>query len=373
MKRRELQLVGLLAGGVVTSMAAAMLIRAAGYPASMGGIVRGDRLDRIRRSPQWDARKGMFVNTETTSVIVPGKELDTARAWLRKPSGSVPSEDVPTVRPRFTDPLEQGLRLTWLGHSTVLLQIDGTRVLIDPLFAERASPVTLMGPKRFHPAPLCAADLPELDAIAISHDHYDHLDMATVQALARHSDVPFIVPLGVGAHLERWGIPQQRIVELDWWEEVQIGELTLASTPARHFSGRGLLNRCSTLWTSWTFIGRRHRVFFSGDTGFFGGFTDISKAYGPFDLAMIEIGAYHPHWGQIHMGPQNAIRAFEMLEANFLVPIHWGTFDLGVHEWRDPIRTFVDLARERNVRWAAPMPGASVEPGVEEPREPWWE
>ncbi|MBA2661042.1 MAG: MBL fold metallo-hydrolase [Bradymonadaceae bacterium] len=358
---------------VVGTLALIVLIPSTSWLAAFGGTPSGERLERMRGSDQWDSAEAFFVNTDPTTVMIPNTTWSTTRDWLTKPSDAFPERAIATVRPSLATAPASGLRLSWFGHSTVLIEIDAMNILVDPVFAERASPSTLVGPRRFHAFPIDPAELPTLDAIVISHDHYDHLDMQAVRELLALSTAPFLVPLGVGAHLERWGVPASRIQEMDWWDETKIGALTIAATPSRHFSGRGLLDRFATLWASWTFVGPQHRVFFSGDTGLFDGFADISKTYGPFDIAMFEIGAYHPNWGQIHLGPEDALTAFEMMDAKLVVPIHWGTFDLGVHAWREPIQVFTKLADERGHRWAAPAPGGSIEPGLNEPRERWWD
>jgi L-ascorbate metabolism protein UlaG (beta-lactamase superfamily) len=353
-------------------MTLAVLLHSTGCMASFGARPRGERLERIRQSPQWDQEQKIFVNSVETTVMQPGKGWETTREMMKKPSDSVPDGPLPVSKPSFASPPLNGLRLTWFGHSAFLVTLDGINVLIDPVFAERASPSQLVGPRRFHPLPIEPSELPRLDAIIISHDHYDHLDMRAVRELTALSEAPFLVPLGVGAHLARWKVPSERIIEMDWWEEMTVGEVTIAATPARHFSGRGLFDRFTTLWASWAFVGPRHRVYFSGDTGFFDGFADISRVYGPFDVAMFEIGAYNPSWSEIHLGPHGAIAAFEMMDAHLVVPIHWGTFDLGLHGWQEPIETFVQLANQSGHRWAAPEPGGFIEPGIHEPREPWW-
>ena len=214
------------------------------------------------------------------------------------------------------------LRATWLGHSTVLLEIDGRRFLTDPVWSARISPTPFAGPKRFFASPLPLAQLPKLDAVVLSHDHYDHPDAATIRFLAK-TDVPFFCPLGVGAHLRRWGVAAACITELNWWEEARLSEdFTLAATPARHFSGRGLM-RNDTLWASWCLLGPTHKVFFSGDSGPLDeGFRQIGDAYGPFDLVMLEIGAADPEWTGIHLGPDQALVAHRLLDGGPLLPLH---------------------------------------------------
>lgn len=273
----------------------------------------------------------------------------------------------------FVQAPESGLRVTWLGHSTLLIEIDGHRALLDPVFGPRVSPVPWVGPKRFHAPPLPLAELPPLDVVAISHDHYDHLDYPSILHLAA-LDVPFVVPLGVGAHLELWGVPPERITELDWWESHRVKGLELTAVPSRHFSGRALTmnDRDHTLWAGWALRGADHRVYFSGDTAMFPGFADIGERLGPFDLAMIEAGAYNPLWRDVHIGPEQAIVAAQMVRAERLLPVHWGTFDLSLHGWTEPIERITEAAKRASIPVTTPRPGESVDLGRTLPSERWW-
>jgi L-ascorbate metabolism protein UlaG (beta-lactamase superfamily) len=212
------------------------------------------------------------------------------------------------TRADYDTPPDSGLRVTWIGHASVLLEIGGLRVLTDPVWSERVSPSSWLGPKRFFEPPIPLDEVPSIDAVVISHDHYDHLDMATVKALSNRGTL-FLVPLGVGAHLDKWGISASQVRELDWNEHVLLGGVTFTATPARHFSGRGVTNGNSTLWASWVIAAPRHRVFFCGDSGFFGGFRDIGRDHGPFDLTLISSGAYDRTWPMIHMTPEDVVQA----------------------------------------------------------------
>jgi L-ascorbate metabolism protein UlaG (beta-lactamase superfamily) len=291
----------------------------------------------------------------------------------------VPAGPLPLVRPAVADhagPPPSGLRLTWLGHATVLAEIDGRRVLFDPVWGERCSPVSFAGPRRLHPVPVPLADLPPVDVVVVSHDHYDHLDMPTIRALAA-GDAVFAVPLGVGAHLERWSVPPARIVELDWWESARVAGLALTATPGRHMCGRGPRNFGRTLWASWAVAGPAHRVFHSGDTGYFPGFAEIGARLGPFDATMMQIGAYSPRfWPDVHMTPEQGVAAHLDLAgdgpAGMLLPIHWGTFDLAPHAWAEPVERTVAEAANRGVRVVVPRPGESFEPAAGLPLDPWW-
>ena len=244
-------------------------------------------------------------------VPPPGTRSDLARELFRGRELRRPKGVIPVVRPSATDlaaPPADGVRLGWLGHATVLLEIEGRRVLFDPLWSQRCSPLSLVGPRRLHPMPLALTDLPPLDAVVISHDHYDHLDMPTVRRLAAITKAPFVVPLGVGAHLERWGIDPERVVELDWDEHTDVGGLRLTATAARHFSGR-LRQDNSTLWASWVVAGPTRRVFYTGDSGFFDDYAVIGAQHGPFDATLVQIGAYSPYWPDIHMTPEEGVAA----------------------------------------------------------------
>jgi L-ascorbate metabolism protein UlaG (beta-lactamase superfamily) len=272
----------------------------------------------------------------------------------------------------WTRPPETGLRATWLGHSTVLLEIDGRRILTDPVWGERASPVTFAGPKRFQPVPVPITELPPLDAVVVSHDHFDHLDYPTILELAK-LDVPFITSLGVGAHLEAWGVPAARITELDWWETADLrGGLSIAAAPSQHFSGRTLHSRNFTLWSSLVLRGSRHAVFFSGDTGLTPEYAEIRQRLGPFDLVMLEVGAFDPAWGDIHLGPKNALQALALLGGGMFLPVHWGTFNLAMHAWDEPAETLLQLAPAQGARLVMPRLGEPVEPSRVERVTPWW-
>lgn len=337
-------------------------------------LLTGLRLERARASKQF--REGSFHNTSDVSAALKGSSLPIMRELLLGAKARVPQSPLPLEHPAATwaRPVSSsGLRITWLGHSALLIEADGARVLIDPMFDERASPVPFAGGKRFHPVPASIAELPPLDAILLSHDHYDHLGRATMRELAMLR-VPIVTSLGVGVRLEALGVEPRLITELDWWEEHTLagGALALTATPAQHFSGRGLGDRNGTLWSSWVLTTANRRLFFSGDTGLTSELTVIGERFGPFEVSMIEIGASNPAWSEIHLGPANALRAFEMLGFGTLLPIHWGTFDLALHRWDEPAETLLALAEPAGARVLTPMLGHPFEPAQVEGPTPWW-
>ena len=327
--------------------------------AVLGGRVEGARLERLQDAPQFDGKR--FVNPIETSLATPS--LGLAWSYLFDRAEREPEQPFPITRPTpasLAPGRGEALRVTWLGHSTALLEIDGKLILTDPVLGPRASPVAWMGPKRFHPAPIEARQLPPLDLILISHDHYDHLDFTTISQLATR-DTQWVTALGVGAHLERWGVPAERIHELGWWEEADIDGLQVVATPSRHFAGRGPGASAATFWASWALIGPRHSVWFSGDTGPWDeGFAEIGARFGSFDLSMIEIGAWHPSWGSIHLGPENALRVHQQVRAKTMMPVHWGTFSLALHAWDQPIAHLLDLAERGEIQLLSPMMGQTV-------------
>ena len=271
----------------------------------------------------------------------------------------------------YSKPPASGLRVTWIGHSSLLIEIDGKRILTDPVWGDRASFVSWAGPKRFFAPPMALSDLPALDAIILSHDHYDHLDYPTIKNLT-HQGTPIFCSLGVGPIIEKWGIAKSRITELNWMDTAMVGDLSITATPARHFTGRGLHNRNQTLWSSFVIKGNKHNIFFGADSGFFPGFKEIGDRFGPFDLTMLEIGAYGNGWPDIHMGPDNAANAHLALRGKLMLPIHWGTFNLALHAWREPVERLQGYAAERNISLVLPEPGKPTEiTGAHNSH--WWE
>jgi L-ascorbate metabolism protein UlaG (beta-lactamase superfamily) len=346
---------------------------------SLGARAAGLRLERVQASPQW-VRHEKGAGFRNVGPIRPGLRDPNARMpslneFLRGGTRRVPTGPLPALDPReiWQRKSGNGLRATWLGHSTVLIEIDGARLLTDPVWGARASPSQLAGPKRFQPVPVALKSLPSIDAVLISHDHYDHLCYPTIRALAKTA-VPFITSLGVGAHLETWGVPAERITELDWWQACRVPgtDIEVTAAPSQHFSGRGLKDRNATLWSSLAIRSSKHSVFFSGDTGLTDQYTGIRQRLGPFDLVMLEVGAFHPAWGDIHLGPVNALEALKLLGGGAFLPVHWGTFCLAMHEWDAPAETLLALAPAQGVQLVMPQLGQPVEPQRVDTVTPWW-
>ena len=335
---------------------------------AFGHRAEGARLSRMTGSAQW--RGGEFTNPQPLWNDYWGM----LGGWASASADGSPKQKLPVVpvgRERFATPPATGLRITWLGHSTILVEIDGHRFLTDPVWGPRSSPLSWLGPRRWYPPPLALEDVPKLDAVILSHDHYDHLDHPTITRM-KDWDTTFIVPLGVGAHLVYWGVPESRIVELDWWDRTRVGGIEVVCVPARHASGRTFFDIDSTLWAGYAFLGPAHRAYFSGDTGLFPALRDIGERLGPFDVTMIEAGAYGRHWPDWHLGPEQAVRAHAMVRGRVMLPIHWGLFNLAYHGWTEPIERVLAAAKADGATLLVPRPGQSIEPQAPPPFERWW-
>ncbi|MGV9675038.1 MBL fold metallo-hydrolase [Nocardia sp. NPDC003482] len=367
--------------GVAAATGLTWAVRAAwGLPSAMGAspssiapVAAGSARYRNRQ----------FSNTEPSAQVAPGSAVSLILSALTRHRVGRPPGEIPLATPEVPDRAGD-LAVTWYGHASALIEVDGFRVLTDPVWSDRVSPSAVVGPIRMHPVPVAVTELPPVDAILISHDHYDHLDRETVRALVRSQDAPFVVPIGIGAHLRKWRVPERRIVELDWGASYCVtatgpgaGDLVLTCTEARHFSGRGLL-RNTTLWASWIIAGPRRRAYFGGDTGYTKAFAEIGATSGPFDLTLLPIGAYDVHWPDVHMNPEEAVRAHADVCAGdarhgLLVPIHWATFNLAFHGWSEPVRRLAAAARAAGTSVAVPLPGGRIDANAVSPQVRWWE
>jgi L-ascorbate metabolism protein UlaG (beta-lactamase superfamily) len=329
-----------------------------------------------------EKHEGKFQNPVPTRVGDLSTILKVLPLYLANKEETFPREPLGPFRTDariYARPPESGLRVTWFGHSSTLLEIDGVRVLIDPVWDERAAPTRWAGPKRFFAPTLLLEEMPVIDVVLISHDHYDHPGKATIQQLSKlpgFEKTQWVTSLGVGKILQAFGVAAKQITELDWAQTVSIadGACTITSVPARHFSGRSLFNRFETLWASFVIKGNAHAVYYGADSGLWDGFTEIAAQYGPFDLTMLEIGAFNELWKDIHMGPDGAAQAYAALggpeRAGLLMPIHWGLFDLALHAWRQPIERITKIAGERGWKLFVPEPGLPTV--VAAVQSDWW-
>jgi len=337
------------------------------YAPVFGGSQSPESLQRIKYSKHFV--DGKFVNQMATSVSTRSPNTKTSiMDWVFQQDDKNPTEPLPS---RFLHPdvLTEG-KFVWLGHSTLLMKINSVVIMTDPVF-NRASPVPVIGSPFPVQNPISIDALPAVDIVMISHDHYDHLDYEAIKVLSKRVD-HFFVPLGVKAHLERWGVASNNISELDWYESEIYRGVRLTLAPARHFSGRGLWDRDSTLWGSWIISSKTLNVYFSGDSGYSDAFKTIGQQYGPFDIAFLENGAYNLDWAQIHMMPEETVQASIDLNARVLFPIHWSKFDLALHPWDEPAIRLAKAARNRNVAVATPLIGETFDVN-NYPATRWWE
>ncbi len=328
--------------------------------ASFGSGAAGKRLQRMQNSPNY--KEGVFTNEIETQSLTMNRFRIAIKFFFGGDSRRSPERAPAIIKLKAIDlatPPPSGFRITWLGHATIFLEIGAKTILIDPVFSKRASPYQWIGPKRFHQAPIEIEDLPKIDVVLISHDHYDHLDHGSIQKLKEKTEI-FVAPLGVGAHLEGWGIQIEKIREFDWWQKFRLGRVELISTPARHFSGRGFFDRNKTLWSSWVIRYNKNSIYYSGDSGPMPAFDKIGEKYGPFDLTIIQLGAYGEFWPYIHMTPEEAMTAHQQLKGKLLLPVHWGTFDLALHAWDEPLIRTKRAAKTQNIRYLLPRPGQRI-------------
>jgi len=322
-------------------------------------------------------KDGKFINQSNINLDMSISDIGKSLVkYINPPKGTQPEK---TVQVQKIDSLNltqhnEKTQLFWFGHSTFLIQINNVNILIDPMFGDVPAPHPLLGGNRFSKElPIEIEQLPNIDAVLISHDHYDHLDYESIQKL-KHKVGMFYTPLGVGIHLEAWEIEKERIIELDWWEEIKFSSLAFKCTPAQHFSGRGLTDRANTLWCSWIIQSATENIFFSGDSGYGPHFKEIGEKYGPFDFAMLECGQYNEMWSEIHMFPEETVQAAIDLKAKKIMPIHWGAFKLAIHKWTDPIERISIKAKELNVNLFIPEIGASIllDTAIVKENKNWW-
>lgn len=362
-------LVSLLVLVVVTTIAVLIFMEQPQF----GATPEGEHLQALQQSAQHTGEAFQNPGGITTNMsFING--LSTMPKMFSSEGNKIPEKELP-IETRSGDEFghlpESETRVTWLGHSSFVLEISGKVLLLDPVLGPQASPVSFTGKRFENTLPITAEDLPAADAVLFSHDHYDHLDYPTILAI-KDKVGHFFVPLGLGAHLQHWGVPAEKITELDWWEETKYKGIDFACTPSQHFSGRGFI-RNETLWSSWVIAGKKGKVFFSGDSGYFGGFKKIGEKYGPFDLTLLECGQYNELWTEIHMLPEQTLQAHLDLKGKVLMPIHWGAFQLSLHSWYEPVeRLSTAMESHTDVELATPLIGQSFSLNSTIPMKRWW-
>lgn len=336
------------------------------YPPLGATPSKKDKEDYAKRAENY--KDGKFYNESDYQMIYESTKQDKYVST----KGITPEESLPLEKPTFDKkPAIDTLNLTWFGHSSILMQMHGMNILIDPVFGDYASPVSFTGPQRFTETPITTDELPTIDILVISHDHYDHLDYKTIKEI--DSKVKqYIVPLGVENHLESWGVSKEKITNMAWWEETTVNGLTIASTPARHYSRRSINDSYSTLWTSWVFMDENYKVYESGDSGYDNHFKKINEKYGEFDLALLDSGQYNSRWKSTHMTPEESVTAGMDLQAKVIMPIHWGSFVLANHPWDDSVERFTLKAEEENIKYVTPKIGETLKYEENMSTEKWW-
>lgn len=315
-------------------------------------------------------RDGKFYNDGDFQIV---RETEQTDEYIMSGKGTKPEGEIPVAEPAFDEELrEDEVRVTWFGHSSLLLQMHGMNILIDPIFSERSSPVSFAGNKRFSHPPVGIEDLPSVDLLILSHDHYDHMDYNVIKEIDEKVE-QYIVPLGVENHLERWGVEEKKIRNMAWWEETKVGGLTVGCTPARHYSGRSLNDQFATLWASWVFQDEYHKVFESGDSGYSSQYEKIHDKYGDFDFVMTDCAQYNVNWPEVHMFPEEAVQAAQTLGAKAAMPIHWGAFTLANHPWDDSVERFVAAGEQAGLQIVTPQIGETMNlNSMESSMKRWW-
>jgi L-ascorbate metabolism protein UlaG (beta-lactamase superfamily) len=341
-----------------------------------GGKVSKEQKAEFKKLSHYE--NGKFTNAEPFVIKMDCHSVtEMLKETIRSKPHIHPDKNIEVVKfevNQLNKDLEGKARVVWLGHSSFLIHIEDKVILIDPVFSDYAAPHKLLGRKRYNnEMPFDVMDLDKIDAVIISHDHYDHLDYPTINKIKDKIE-HVIVPLGVGNHFKEWGFAADKIQEMDWWNETQLGNLKIAFTPSRHASGRGLSDQSSTLWGSWCLLGQNQKIFFSGDGGYGIHFKEIGAKYGPFDFGMVECGQYNEKWAGMHMVPEESVQAGLDAQIKTFMPIHWGAFTLANHTWTDPVERFTKKALELNAVIATPSIGQSIEVASSQyPREDWWE
>lgn len=343
------------------------------FSPQFGGKATDDQKEVYKKTGHFDDDK--FQNqVETNMDMGFMKGMKVIKLFLQKSENREPNSPIPVLKIDSTEIVNnKTARLTWFGHSAFLLELGNKNLLIDPMFGDSPSPIPAMGAKRYSKElPIAIEKLPLIDAVIFSHDHYDHLDYGSVLKL-KNKVKHFFVPLGVGNHLRKWGVAADKITELDWWQTANYEGISFVCTPARHFSGRGITDRFSTLWASWVIKTDAQNLFFSGDSGYGPHFKEIGERFGPFDFAMMECGQYNENWSNIHMMPEETAQAAVDIKTKQMMPIHWGAFTLALHDWTEPVERVTVAAQKLGMPLFTPKIGEPIDlTKQEKPSSLWW-
>jgi len=347
--------------GVIITVLIVVIVLFINLSPEFGGKATDEQKAFYKTSENY--KDNRFVNKHKVKLDMSLRDMGKSLVGYFSPQPkTIPKEELPVSKIDSTNIAEYNdkTRLIWFGHSTFLVQIDHKNILIDPMFGDVPAPHPMLGSKRFSKElPIEIEKIPKIDAVLISHDHYDHLDYGSIKKLKNKVKM-FYTPLGVGVHLQKWGVEKERIIELDWWQDISLEGLRFICTPAQHFSGRGLTDRTKTLWSSWIIKSDNENIFFSGDSGYDDHFKEIGEKFGPFDFAMIECGQYNELWPDVHMFPEETAQTGLDIRAHKIMPIHWGAFKLAMHSWTDPIERVTKTAKELNIDIIVPKIGESI-------------
>jgi len=362
--------------GIIASLLGIIILTAflfINFSPEFGEKSKGKQLEKIEASKNYE--NGKFKNLSETNVDGNINYWKTLAEYFTK-GNKVPDWSIPVIKitsETIKNTPDTITKITWFGHSALLVEIDGKKIFLDPMLGNVPAPHPWLGSNRFNDTlPLAIENIPNLDAVIISHDHYDHLDYGSIKKLNDRVN-HFYVPLGVGAHLISWGVSENKITEMDWWESTLLEGITLTATPSRHFSGRGVTDRFRTQWSSWVIQGKKDAIYFSGDSGYDTHFKEIGDKFGPFDIAIMECGQYDEQWPLIHMMPEETVKATIDVKGKLLLPIHWGSFKLGLHSWTDPAERVSKQATLQNVSLTTPIIGEVIILGEGAPNSNWWE
>lgn len=338
-----------------------------------GGKISKKDIEEYKEISNWDGEK--FLNLEPTSMDFSFQALPKFlyKQFCEK-KGREPKKPLPIVpfdKDNFLAPSEKS-KFIWYGHSAILLRINHKTILIDPMLGPNASPIAPFSTKRFSSNTLNLIDeFPEIDLVLMTHDHYDHLDLESIMKLqpkVKH----YFTGKGVGRHLKKWGIDEDRISEFDWWKSQILEDIQITYTPTRHFSGRGLSDRAKSMWGGWAFQTQQERLWFSGDGGYGNHFEEVGERLGPFDFAWMECGQYNENWRLIHMFPDESVQAAIDAKVSQVMPVHWAGFSLAQHHWTEPVEKFVTSAQRNSIPFTTPQLGELIHINQERENHLWW-